>query len=53
MKPRISLACITLLALAGTAAPTWAADKPDIGKREYQSNCVACLDSVFQSIRQP
>ena len=42
MKPRISLACITLLALAGTAAPTWAADKPDIGKREYQSNCVAC-----------
>ena len=42
MKRAISLACITLLALAGTAVPTWAADKTDIGKREYQANCMAC-----------
>jgi mono/diheme cytochrome c family protein len=30
------------IVLAGVASASWSADKEDIGKREYDNNCVAC-----------
>ncbi len=30
------------IVLAGVASASWSADKEDIGKREYDNNCIAC-----------
>ena len=30
------------IVLVGAASASWSADKEDIGKREYDNNCVAC-----------
>ena len=30
------------IVLAGAASASWSADKEDIGKREYDNNCIAC-----------
>jgi mono/diheme cytochrome c family protein len=30
------------IVLAGAASAGWSADKEDIGKREYDNNCIAC-----------
>ena len=30
------------IVLVGAASASWSADKEDIGKREYDNNCIAC-----------
>jgi len=42
MKNESAAKIIAVFMLAGMASASWSADKRDVGKREYDSNCVAC-----------
>lgn len=42
MKMQKQVGVLAVLILAGFATAGWAAEKADVGKREYESNCIAC-----------
>lgn len=42
MKMQKKVGVLAALILAACASAGWAAEKADVGKREYESNCIAC-----------
>lgn len=42
MKNRKAAKIFVAFILAGVASASWSADRADIGKQEYDANCIAC-----------